>query len=176
MRDDSSEILSQYFLRETIVGSSRMWQGCPLFDIVYPEFFLPTTTSTTLQDVMKDGFGVHWAINLFLSSPCLLPLLLMLLFLLYSFIAFSLHFHALRSFPFLLHFLLYCRCSTPSSFSTPSPTPSPPPLISLFVQSSYSPKLIAAMSGREFDFPSCRKLYFIYGRLSTPESQSDFWG
>ena len=32
-------------------------QGCPLFDVVHPVFPLPTTASSTLQDVLKDGFG-----------------------------------------------------------------------------------------------------------------------
>ena len=32
-------------------------QGCPLFDVVYPAFPLPTTMSPTLQVTLKDGFG-----------------------------------------------------------------------------------------------------------------------
>ena len=30
--------------------------SCPLFDIVQPAFFLPTTASPTLQDALKDCF------------------------------------------------------------------------------------------------------------------------
>ena len=32
-------------------------QECPLFDVVHPVFPLPTTTSPTLQVVLKDSFG-----------------------------------------------------------------------------------------------------------------------
>ena len=32
-------------------------QGCPLFDVVYPAFPLPTMVSPTLQGALKGGFG-----------------------------------------------------------------------------------------------------------------------
>ena len=34
-----------------------MWhgQGCPLFDVVFPAFPLPTTASSGLQGALKDG-------------------------------------------------------------------------------------------------------------------------
>ena len=37
----------------------QVWhgQGCPLFDVVCPEFPLPTTASPTLQSTLKDGVG-----------------------------------------------------------------------------------------------------------------------
>ena len=31
-------------------------QGCPIFDVVHPEFPLLTTASPTRQDAVKDGF------------------------------------------------------------------------------------------------------------------------
>ena len=51
MRDDSAEILFQFFLQEAIA------QKCALFDVVHPVFPLPTTASTTLKAALKDGFG-----------------------------------------------------------------------------------------------------------------------
>ena len=37
----------------------QVWhgQGCPLFDVVYPAFPLPTMALPTFQGALKDGFG-----------------------------------------------------------------------------------------------------------------------
>ena len=44
-------------------------QRCPLFDVVYPEFSLPTTASPTLQGTLKDGFGEAVVVR-DMSEPC----------------------------------------------------------------------------------------------------------
>ena len=57
MRDDSAEILSQYFSAEGYCEQFWHVQGCPVFDVVHPAFPLPTAASHILQGAMKDGFG-----------------------------------------------------------------------------------------------------------------------
>ena len=49
----------------------QLWhgQGCPLFDVVYPAFPLPTTASPTLQGALEDGFGVV-AVPRDMPEPC----------------------------------------------------------------------------------------------------------
>ena len=53
MMDDSAEILFQ----EACCEQLWHWQGCPLFDVVYLAFPLPTMTLPTLEGALKDGFG-----------------------------------------------------------------------------------------------------------------------
>ena len=57
MRDDSAQILFQSSLLEALVSNFGMDRLCPLFDVVYPAFSLPTTASLPLQGALKDGFG-----------------------------------------------------------------------------------------------------------------------
>ena len=60
MRDDSAEILFQFFFFFSAGGPcEQFWhsQGCPLFDVVHSALSLPTTASPTLQSSLKDGFG-----------------------------------------------------------------------------------------------------------------------
>ena len=59
MRDDSAEILLQFFFFSAGSSCEQFWhgQGCPLFDVVHPVLSLPTTASSTLQGALKDGFG-----------------------------------------------------------------------------------------------------------------------
>ena len=56
-RDDSSDILFQFFSMEG--HHEQFWhgQGCPLFDSVHLAFPLVTTASPILQGVLKSGFG-----------------------------------------------------------------------------------------------------------------------
>ena len=60
MKDDSAEILFQFVCFSAGGPCEQFWQGqgCPLFDVVHPAFPMPTTASPTLQDALKDGFGV----------------------------------------------------------------------------------------------------------------------
>ena len=56
MTDDSADSL------QVISAGShceQVWhgQGCPLFDVVYPAFPLPTTASPILQGALKNGWG-----------------------------------------------------------------------------------------------------------------------
>ena len=71
MRDDSAEILSQYFSAEGPCEQLWQGQGCPFFDIVHPAFPL-WTTSLTLQGTLKDGFG-EVVMVCDLPKPCKFP-------------------------------------------------------------------------------------------------------
>ena len=53
-----------------------MWhgQGCPLFDVVFPAFPLPTTASSGLQGALKDGFG-KVLVACDIPHPCKFPFL-----------------------------------------------------------------------------------------------------
>ena len=77
MRDDSAEILFQFFFSFSAGGPcEQLWhgQGCPLFDIVHPVFPLPTTASPTLYSTLKGGFLLRvLQNNLYNYSMDLLP-------------------------------------------------------------------------------------------------------
>ena len=61
--DDPAEVLFQTFSAGGCCKQFWHGQGCPLFDIIYPAFPLPTVASPTLHAALKDGFeeaaGVH---------------------------------------------------------------------------------------------------------------------
>ena len=54
IRDDSAEILFQSFFRRDPCEQFWHRHECPLFDVVYPAFPLPTTASPTIHDAVKD--------------------------------------------------------------------------------------------------------------------------
>ena len=56
MRVDSAEILFSVFSAEGHCESFWHGQACPLFDVVHPEFPLPSTVSPIPQGALKDGF------------------------------------------------------------------------------------------------------------------------
>ena len=69
MKDDSAEILFQFFFfQEVVVNCSCMGRDVTLWQ-VYSAFPLPTTASTTLQAVLKDGFGDTF-MTLDMPEPC----------------------------------------------------------------------------------------------------------
>ena len=47
-------------------------QGCPLFDVVHPEFSLPTKASATLQGALQDVFG-EAVVACDMPQPCKFP-------------------------------------------------------------------------------------------------------
>ena len=56
MVDDSADPPSVF---PAGVRCEQFWhgQGCALLDVIHPAFSLPITASSTLQGVLKDGFG-----------------------------------------------------------------------------------------------------------------------
>ena len=71
-KDDPAEILTQSFSAAGRCEQFRHGHGCPLFDVVHPEFPLPTTASLTLLDALKDGFG-EAVVAHDMPAPCKFP-------------------------------------------------------------------------------------------------------
>ena len=69
MGDDPAEILFQSLIAEGLCEQIWHEQGCPLFCVVHPTFPLLTIASSTLQDVLKDGFG-EAVVASDMSEPC----------------------------------------------------------------------------------------------------------
>ena len=71
--DDSAQILFHCFLSAG-GHSDQFWhgQGCPLFDVVHSAFPLPPTASSSLQGVLKDGFG-EAVVVCDMPEPCKFP-------------------------------------------------------------------------------------------------------
>ena len=73
---DSGEILFRCFLQEVL--SEQFWhgQGCPVLDVLYPAFALPTMVSPfpplPFQGAMKSGFG-EAVVACDLPEPCKFP-------------------------------------------------------------------------------------------------------
>ena len=72
MGRDSAESLFQSLLQEALCEHFWRGHGCPLFDVVHPEFPLPTTASPTDQDALKDGFG-EAVVACDVPEPCTFP-------------------------------------------------------------------------------------------------------
>ena len=70
--DDSAEILSPVFSAGGPCEQFWHGQGCPLFDVVYVAFRLPTLASPTLHDALKNGLG-EAVVACDMLEPCKFP-------------------------------------------------------------------------------------------------------
>ena len=64
IRDDSVEIIFQFFSAGDPSEQFRHGQECLLFHVVHPTFPLPTTSSPTIHDALKDVFErLSWRVT-----------------------------------------------------------------------------------------------------------------